>query len=86
MRRFCVTCAGLQYIAMATSASAAILSAIDLRRAGRQRPEAGMSARQTDNMAARGNTDAAWLVGWWQGKVVGIVLGMALAVLIGQAK
>ena len=49
-----------------------------------------MSARQTDNMAARGNADAAWLVGWWQGKVVGkvvgIVLGMALAVLLGWAK
>ena len=30
MHRYHVTCAGLQYIAMATSASAAILSAIDL--------------------------------------------------------
>ena len=28
--RYHITCAGLQYIAMATSASAAILSAIDL--------------------------------------------------------
>ena len=45
-----------------------------------------MSARQTDNMAARGNADAAWLVGRWQGKVVGIVLGMALAVLLGWVK
>ena len=33
-----------------------------------------MNARQTDNTAARGNADAAWLVGWWQGKVVGIVI------------
>ena len=42
-----------------------------------------MNARQTDNMAARGNADAAWLVGWWQGKVVGFVLGLAAAVLLG---
>ena len=48
--------------------------------------QAGMNAHQTDNMAARGNADAAWLVGWWQGKVVGIVLGVALAVLMGWAK
>lgn len=30
LHRYHITCAGLQYIAMATSASAAILSAIDL--------------------------------------------------------
>ena len=30
LHRYHVTCAGLQYIAMATSAGAAILSAIDL--------------------------------------------------------
>ena len=45
-----------------------------------------MNARQTDNMAARGNADAAWLVGWWQGKVVGFVLGLAAAVLLGLLK
>ena len=45
-----------------------------------------MNARQIDKRAAQGDTNAAWLVGWWQGKVVGIVLGMALAVLMGWAK
>lgn len=29
---------------------------------------------------------AAWLTGWWQGKVVGICLGMGLAVLIGLVR
>ena len=42
-----------------------------------------MNARQTDHMAAHGNADAAWLVGWWQGKVVGFVLGLGVAVLLG---
>ena len=42
-----------------------------------------MNARQIDKLAARGNADAAWLVGWWQGKVIGFALGMATAVLFG---
>ena len=42
-----------------------------------------MNARQIDKLAARGNADAAWLVGWWQGKVVGFVLGLGTAVLLG---
>lgn len=29
------------------------------------------------------DADAAWLVGWWQGKVVGVALGLAAAVLLG---
>lgn len=45
-----------------------------------------MSARHLNQLAARADADAAWLVGWWQGKVVGFVLGMALAVLMGWAK
>lgn len=68
---------------MATSASAAILSAIDLHGARRQRREAAMSARQFPNhLAAQAEAKAAWVAGWWSGKVVGIVLGMALAVLL----
>jgi len=42
-----------------------------------------MNARQIDKGAAQGDTNAAWLVGWWQGKVVGFVLGLAAAVLLG---
>lgn len=45
-----------------------------------------MSARKLDQLAARGNAHAAWLVGWWQGKVVGFVLGLAAAVLLGLLK
>ena len=29
------------------------------------------------------DTKAAWLTGWWAGKVTGFVLGLAAAVLIG---
>jgi hypothetical protein len=29
---------------------------------------------------------AAWRTGWWQGKVIGICLGMALAVLLGWVR
>lgn len=32
------------------------------------------------------DADAAWLAGWWQGKVVGIALGLGAAVLIGWLK
>ena len=42
-----------------------------------------MNARKLDQLAARGNADAAWVVGWWQGKLVGFVLGFAVAVLLG---
>ena len=45
-----------------------------------------MNARQTDNMAAQAEAKAAWVAGWWSGKVVGIVLGMAPTVLMGWAK
>ena len=42
-----------------------------------------MNASQIDKRAAQGDTNAAWLVGWWQGKVVGFVLGLGAAVLLG---
>lgn len=45
-----------------------------------------MNARQLDKLASQGNADAAWLVGWWQGKLVGFVLGLAIAVLAGWLK
>lgn len=32
------------------------------------------------------NADAAWTVGWWQGKVTGFFLGVAFAVLMGWLK
>jgi len=32
------------------------------------------------------NTDAAWTVGWWQGLVIGLFLGVAFAVLMGWLK
>lgn len=45
-----------------------------------------MNARHLDKLAARGDANAAWLVGWWQGKLVGFVLGLAAAVLAGWLK
>ena len=45
-----------------------------------------MSARQFNHLATQAEAKAAWVAGWWSGKVVGIVLGMALAVLMGWAK
>ena len=42
-----------------------------------------MNARQIDKRAAQGDTNAAWLVGWWQGKVVGFVLGLGAAGVLG---
>ena len=42
-----------------------------------------MNASQIDKRAAQGDTNAVWLVGWWQGKVVGFVLGLGAAVLLG---
>lgn len=32
------------------------------------------------------NADAAWTVGWWQGLVIGLFLGVAFAVLMGWLK
>lgn len=34
----------------------------------------------------RTDADAAWLTGWWSGKVTGFLLGLAAAVLIGWLK
>lgn len=34
----------------------------------------------------RTDADAAWLVGWWSGKVTGFALGLAAAVLLGWLK
>lgn len=45
-----------------------------------------MNARHLDSLAARGNAHAAWVVGWWQGKLVGFVLGLGAAVLAGWLK
>ena len=45
-----------------------------------------MNARQFNHLAAQAEAKAARVAGWWSGKVVGIVLGMALAVLMGWAK
>ena len=44
-----------------------------------------MNARQFNHLAAQAEAKAAWVAGW-RSKVVGIVLGMALAVLMGWAK
>ncbi len=32
------------------------------------------------------DADAAWLTGWWSGKVIGFALGLATAVLLGWLK
>ncbi len=34
-------------------------------------------------LAKSQEAQAAWTVGWWQGKVIGFALGMATAVLVG---
>lgn len=33
-----------------------------------------------------GEVKAAWTAGWWHGQVIGFVLGMAAAVLLGWLK
>ena len=45
-----------------------------------------MTARKLRQLAGRAEAHAAWVAGWWSGKVVGVVLGMALAVLMGWVK
>ncbi len=45
-----------------------------------------MSARHLHQLAARADAHAAWVAGWWSGKVVGFVLGMGVAVLLGWLK
>lgn len=42
-----------------------------------------MNARHLNQLAARAEAKAAWVAGWWSGKLVGIVLGLAAAVLLG---
>ena len=51
-----------------------------------QRPEAAMSAgplHKPTPLPRSQEAQAAWTVGWWQGKVIGFALGMATAVLFG---
>ena len=45
-----------------------------------------MSARHLNQLAAQAEAKAAWVAGWWHGKVIGFVLGLAAAVLLGWAK
>ena len=75
-----VHCAGLQYITWARSACEAMLSAIDLH--GTPATSARPLHKPTPLPQSQ-EAQAAWTVGWWQGKVIGFALGMATAVLFG---
>ncbi len=82
-----ITVGGITYAGLFSSTTAAVIDAMTrypaARRPQHQREGPAMNASQIDKRAAQGDTNAAWLVGWWQGKVVGFVLGLGTAVLLG---